>query len=195
MEDYSNNNKNKRVRDDSEDSDLDSPEAKRIRDNLLDILDDSDPVIDRNPAATDDLASVMKSFEEEICSSNIPALPAVDMPSDPGEYQPDIEFLLEASDDDLGLPPTFSSSSSEEEKNEEADLLRVSSEGVGFGEIWGFDDQIPGYNSFGFVGEEGNNNDEFVALELDGTGGLFDYSDSGYEMSDFSWRPESLSAL
>ncbi|KAF8378689.1 hypothetical protein HHK36_030038 [Tetracentron sinense] len=189
MEDYSNK---KRVRYDSEESELESPEAKRIRDNLLDILDDSDSVIDRNPA-TEDLVSVMKSFEEEISNSSPAPLPVVvDLTSDSCEYQPDLGYLLEASDDDLGLPPTTSSSSGEEERNEDADLFRVSPDAVGLGEIWGFDDQIPSYDYLGFEFGADSKNGEYVAL--DRTEGLFDYSDSS-DFSDFSWRYESLSAL
>ncbi|KAF8407822.1 hypothetical protein HHK36_006958 [Tetracentron sinense] len=189
MEEYSNK---KRVRDDSVESESDSPEAKRIRDNLLDILDDSDSVVDRN-ASTQDLASFMKSFEEEIFTPSVAApLPEVNLTSDSDESQPDIVYLLEASDDELGLPPTFSSSG-EEEKNDEVDLVRDSSDAVGLSEIWGFEDVISSfesYDSLGFgVGEEKNSNGEFVTLE-----GLFDYSDPS-DFSDFSWRSESLPAL
>ncbi|KAJ4960415.1 hypothetical protein NE237_020325 [Protea cynaroides] len=170
-------NSNKRVRDDSEESEFDSPEAKRIRDNLFDILDDSDVVVDRNQS-NQELASVMKSFEEEILNLSPPPTqlqqPAtVNLAS--GGSQPDLGFLLEASDDELGLPPTFfSSSSGEEEKNEDGDfdgegegkdLLHVSSETLGFDQIWGFEDDIQGYESMGFGigggcggGEEENNN-------------------------------------
>ncbi|XP_042488136.1 uncharacterized protein LOC122068327 [Macadamia integrifolia] len=205
-------NSNKRVRYDSDESDFDSPEAKRIRDNLLDILDDSDLVGDRNQT-NQDLDSVMKSFEEEISNSTF--LPAQLQPasatltptslSDSGGSQPDLGYLLEASDDELGLPPNFSSSSGEEEKNEDGDcegegndndLFRVTPEAVGMDQIWGFDDEIQGYESMGFGivgGEEENTGGGFVALE-----GLFDYSDGIYEngsdFSDLSWRPESLPA-
>ncbi|XP_009356688.2 uncharacterized protein LOC103947496 [Pyrus x bretschneideri] len=59
MEDYTSNNK-KRVRDNSDDS----AEVKRLREDLLGFLDDSDadPTIQ-------DLDSVMKSFEEEIAAA------------------------------------------------------------------------------------------------------------------------------
>ncbi|XP_043715226.1 uncharacterized protein LOC122663675 [Telopea speciosissima] len=200
-------NSNKRVRYDSEDSEFDSPEAKRIRENLLDILDDADLVVDRNQT-NQDLASVMKSFEEEISNSTSLLQPeSVTLTptslSDSGGSQPDLGYLLEASDDELGLPPNFSSSSGEEEKNEgdcdgegNDDLLHVASETVGMDQIWGFDDEIQGYESMGFGigGGEEENNGGFVALE-----GLFDYSDvisgNGSDFSDLSWRPESLPAL
>ncbi|XP_010263565.1 PREDICTED: uncharacterized protein LOC104601793 [Nelumbo nucifera] len=188
---------NKRVRDDSEDLESDSPEAKRIRDNLLDILDDADTVLDRNPG-NQDLASVIKSFEEEISLPPSQLPPEVEV-AHSTESQPDLGYLLEASDDELGLPPTFSSSSGEEEKNEEDDILCVSSDAIGFDQIWGFDDDIPSYDSLGFgISSENNNNDEGNAGEFVALGGLFDYSDvfsGSSDFSDSSWRPESLPAL
>ena len=89
-------NNKKRVRDDSPDSESDSAEVKRLRENLLDFLDDSDSV-----PTIQDLDSVMKSFEEEISP-----VPVVDLTSESGESQPDLGYLLEASDDELGLPPS-----------------------------------------------------------------------------------------
>ncbi|XP_010265159.1 PREDICTED: uncharacterized protein LOC104602976 [Nelumbo nucifera] len=194
---------NKRVRDDSDNLESDSPEAKRIRDNLLDILNDTDTVVDRNPA-NQDLASVMKSFEEEISlPTSLPSETETDITpqSDSGESQPDLGYLLGASDDELGLPPTFSPSSGEEKSEE--DILRVSSDAVGYDKFWGFEDEIPVYDSLCFgINDENSNNDsnnnnnstgEFVAL-----GGLFDYPDvfsGSSDYSDFSWRPESLPAL
>ncbi|OVA05000.1 hypothetical protein BVC80_1211g67 [Macleaya cordata] len=183
---------NKRIRDDSEESDSDSPEAKRIRENLLDdIIDEFEFSVERNPANLD-LVSVMKSFEEEI--SNPPSHAEEDnlnLVTGDEIRQPELGYLLEASDDELGLPPTFSSSSSEEDSRDL--LLRVPSDTVGLDQIWGFEDEIPSYE-FG-IGEEKqninhNNNDggDFVGLE-----GLFEYSDvlSGLsDFSDFSWRTE-----
>ncbi|PIA39713.1 hypothetical protein AQUCO_02600277v1 [Aquilegia coerulea] len=175
-------NEKKRVRDDSEESDADSPVTKRFHNDLLDILDDSEPV-----EATQDLASVMKSFEEEISMSK-------PISSNSGDSQPDLGYLLEASDDELGLPPAFSCGS-EEEYNEEDNnnndgLLHVSSDVVGLNDqIWRFEDEIPNYE-FG-IGD--NFNSEFLTLD-----GLFDYSDVYYgqnDFSEFSYRPESLPAL
>ncbi|CBI27029.3 unnamed protein product, partial [Vitis vinifera] len=163
----------KRVRDDSDEFELDSPEVKRLRDDLLCILDDSDPLADKDPA-THDLASVMKIFEEQISASPPRPVPVVDLTSDSGESQPDISFLLEASDDELGLPPS-----------------------CGLSEFWGFGDEIPSYDSFEFgFGEThtvANNYGEYVALE-----GLFDHSDISFgstDFSEFSWRHETLPAL
>ena len=177
-------NNKKRVRDDSVgSSELDSPDVKRLRENLLDFLDDSDP----NPTIQE-LDSLMKSFEEEISSSPVPV---VDLTSDSGESQPDLGYLLEASDDELGLPP----SSSEEVKNVvETELIRVSSDSSGIGEFWGFEDQIPSYDSFELgTGDGYNNSNAYVEFN-----GLFEYSDVYFDSSDFSdptWRHETLPAL
>ncbi|XP_055819405.1 uncharacterized protein LOC129888454 [Solanum dulcamara] len=79
-----------------------SPEAKQIREDILDILDEQETFTDRLP-------EVMKSFEEEIvhpsAQQNILDL----MSSDSIDPQPDLGYLQEASDNELGLPPTLSS--------------------------------------------------------------------------------------
>ncbi|KAG2666758.1 hypothetical protein I3843_15G077000 [Carya illinoinensis] len=178
----------KRVR--YEDSDesygLDTPEVKRLRENLLDFLEDSDP-----DATIQDLATVMKSFEEEISPASSSPEPVVDLTSDSGESQPELGYLLEASDDELGLPPS-GSSSGEEVQNLETDLIRVPPDTSGIGELWGFEDQIPNYDAFEFgVGDGYGITGEYVAFD----GGLFEYSDLYYESSDLSdpsWRHEAL---
>lgn len=186
----------KRFRDDSVEFESDSPEVKRLRDDLLCILDDSEPLADKDPA-TQDLASVMKIFEEQISASPSRQVPVVDLTLDSGESQPDISYLLEASDDELGLPPSGSSSACAELKTEDAEFVHNSSESSGLGEFWGFCDEIPGYDSFEFgFGEPhtvANSNGEYVALE-----GLFDHSDINFgssDFSEFSWRHETLPAL
>ncbi|KAL0430119.1 UNVERIFIED_CONTAM: hypothetical protein Sradi_0637900 [Sesamum radiatum] len=57
----------KRVRDEAEEceSDIDSPEVKRLRENLLDSLDDDAEFC----TSTQDLDFFMKSFQEEIAAS------------------------------------------------------------------------------------------------------------------------------
>lgn len=181
----------------SEDSDLNSPETHLSEEDLLNILNDSDIVTDRDPAIQG-LDSVIKSFEEEILvPAPAPAAPAViDQTSDSGESQPELGYLLEASDDELGLPPT--TSSGEEVKIEAVDFEASSAVGLD-GILLGFENEIPTYDSFEFgigVDSESNlndNNSEFVAL-----GGLFDYSDQSYDPagdSELLWRPESLPAL
>ncbi|KAG2664111.1 hypothetical protein I3760_16G064100 [Carya illinoinensis] len=178
-------NNKKRVRDDLEESsELDSPEVKRLRENLLGFLDDSDP-----DPTFQDLASVMKSFEEEISRSTAPV---VDLTSDSGESQPELGYLLEASDDELGLPPS-GSSSGEGALDLESNLVPVTSESPCIGGLWGFEDQIPSYDSFEFVGGESyNDTAEYVAYD-----GLFEYPDMYFDSSDFSdlsWRHETLPA-
>lgn len=197
MEDSSESaSSSKRPRDDSDESQPESPVGKRLRDNLLGILEDEDTGDDRYPEIHD-LATFMKNFEEEIGLSHNPASPPTVAPesaraSDSGESQPELGFLLEASDDELGLPPTTSGIDKE---NEGVDILHGTSEAVGIGhDIWGFDDEIPCYGSLGFDNRyEDKNEEEAVVF-----GGLFDYSDvaSGLlDLSEFSWRPESLPAL
>ncbi|KAI7979121.1 hypothetical protein LOK49_Contig504G00001 [Camellia lanceoleosa] len=186
MEEVSNNKK--RVRNDSYESDSDSPEVKRLRDDLFCNLDDSDLC-----TTSPDLDSFMKSFEVEITAS--PPVTVVDLTSDSGESQPDLGFLLEASDDELGLPPSNTTPSDEEV----VELVRVSSDSsTEFSEMWRFDDQILSYDSFefGIAGEEESyNRDEnggYVALD-----GLFDYSDLSFGLADSSvalFRPETMPA-
>ncbi|KAJ8631047.1 hypothetical protein MRB53_024370 [Persea americana] len=174
---------NKRPRVDS-DGRTESPEAKRIRESLIDILDDESG--DRDDA-TQDLAFFMKSFEEEISLSPSNSLPTPSLAApDSAESQPELGFLLEASDDELGLPPT--SSGVEDEKEGVVDVFRGVSEAVGFDPIWGFGDEIMGSGfGFGFSVEE----EEPVIF-----GGLFDDPDAVYgSSSEFSWRTESLPAL
>ncbi|KAG6516531.1 hypothetical protein ZIOFF_026996 [Zingiber officinale] len=162
-----------------------SPEAKRFRDHeiLLDILDDD------HAASGDDVASVMKSLEEEISLPSPPAVRGFVAPD-----QPDLGYLLEASDDELGLPPAASCSSDEGcEASEAAIAVEDGGEfgGVGFGQIWGLDDEIDGYGGFGW----GLRPEEMAEDGLVYDGGLFDYADDLYPPSDlgeFAWRdPDS----
>ncbi|XP_049397222.1 uncharacterized protein LOC125861344 [Solanum stenotomum] len=81
-----------------------SPEVKQIREEVLDILDEQEILTDRLPEV-EELDSVMKSFEEEIVH---PSIQQTNLDSiDP---QLDLSYLLEASDNELGLPPTVLSS-------------------------------------------------------------------------------------
>ncbi|XP_071688863.1 uncharacterized protein [Rutidosis leptorrhynchoides] len=162
-------NSRKRTRSTSDD---DSAEAKRV---LLDILDDSDSY-----TLSQDLDSFMKSFQDEIS-------PAPDVLTESGESQPELGFLFEASDDELGLPPT--------EKSRD---LAVSVEDS---ELWGLDEQITSYDSFEYEYGYGDVNitsnvynsnisgGEYVALD-----GLFDHTDLGFGSSDLLWQPETLPA-
>ncbi|XP_058227146.1 uncharacterized protein LOC131335690 [Rhododendron vialii] len=139
---------------------VNSPESNRIPDDILDILDDPDPVAD---SAIQDLDSVIKSFEEEI----LPHLPSpVDFPITVPEYvesQGDLGYLLEASDDELGLPPTAEKQIT---KTKSDDLTHLAPEALGSSEVFGFEGELSSYEPFGFEASE--ENDDFVAV-----GGLF----------------------
>ncbi|GKD64664.1 hypothetical protein Tco_1306772 [Tanacetum coccineum] len=144
----------KRVRVDSDEL-PESTESKRIRVDLLESLEDSDEL----NSVGQDLDSFIKSFEEEI--SNPPDITSGDRSSDSGESRPEIEFLLEASDDELGLPPTES----------------VVNESVGLGELNWYDSFEYGFEYGELdVGVSDNNNCEGEYEVLDG---LFDYTDLG----------------
>ncbi|XP_072999572.1 uncharacterized protein [Typha latifolia] len=184
-----------------EDSGEESPETKRLRaDDILGIFDVGDDA-GGDITAGEDLAYVMRSLEEEI---TIPS-PGTDFSSvspcsgDPRES--DLGYLLEASDDELGLPPATTAVSSPEREGDvtasgEGEAEEEEEEG-GFGQIWGFDDAIAGcYEGleFGIRPEAAVAADEVVELD----GGLFDYSDMACGPSDFAdlaWRSETLPAL
>ncbi|KDP29398.1 hypothetical protein JCGZ_18319 [Jatropha curcas] len=169
----------KRVRE--VESELDLPEVKRIRDDLLGVLDESDP-----DPTIQDLDSVMKSFEEEISASSSSPVVIVDLTSDSGDSQPDLGYLLEASDDELGLPPSSVNSSGEEIKNEL--VARVDSVELAVnGGFWGFEDQITSYDSFELgIGE--NYNTDYAAFD----DGLFEYSNVCFDTSDVPEYPLRL---
>lgn len=176
----------KRVRDElSDEAVLDSPEVKRLRDDLFDVLDDSDP-----EPVSQDLDSVMKSFQDELSSVTT----TTGQGSSAGETQPDLGYLLEASDDELGLPPPPSISPVPVAKEEETtetltDLVRASSDSSGIDEIWGFEDHVTNYGDLDFGSGVGDGGD-YVAVE-----GLFEFSDDCFDSGDlFSWRSESLPA-
>ncbi|XP_010528053.1 PREDICTED: uncharacterized protein LOC104805252 [Tarenaya hassleriana] len=163
----------KRVRDESNEADLDSPEVKRLRDDLLGVLDDPDP-----DPASQDLDSVMKSFEDELSATTT---------HHSGGPQTDLGYLLEASDDELGLPPPPAPASSSAPKDEETDseLVRVSSDSSGNGEFWEFEDQMTSYGSFELGAGDG-----FLGVD-----GLFEYPDGCFDSGEvLPWRPETLPA-
>ncbi|XP_074556141.1 uncharacterized protein LOC141811955 [Curcuma longa] len=151
---------------------ISSPEAKRL---LVGILDDAAEAGER------DLASIMKSLEEEI------ALPSSPQPLAPAD-RAELEFLFEASDDELGLPPP----------SEEAGEVEFAGDGGFEGsellQIWGLDDdELGGCEGFecAMLPEEGAVIDE----------GLFEYSDVAFsfcgpsDLTDLSRRPETLPAV
>ncbi|KAL3636094.1 hypothetical protein CASFOL_020641 [Castilleja foliolosa] len=159
--------------------DTDSPEVKRIRADLLDGMEDDETEF---CTAGQDLDSFMKSFEEEITASSSAGSgggEVVDLTSGSGESRPDLGYLLEASDDELGIPPTAASPVGlGSELRDVLDRVESGSSELG-DEFW----EIPSYESFGF--EFG----EYVASD-----GVFDYSDLGFGSGDFVSRPETLPA-
>lgn len=151
-------NGKKRVRDELG---FDSPDVKRLRDDLF---EDSgfDPVIQ-------DLDSVMKSFEDELSNTKVQVS---------GETQPDLGYLFEASDDELGLPPPPPPHQPSTICTEETvtELVRVSSDSSEVGEFCVFEDHVTDLGTFDL-----------------GDDGLFEYSDVCLDSGDlFSWRPEFL---
>ncbi|KAL4362853.1 hypothetical protein GQ457_04G039020 [Hibiscus cannabinus] len=181
------------VEPDPDDGNFQLPETKRIQEDLLNILDDSDPVTGPDPAIQG-LDSVIKSFEEEILIPDLTGLPEA-IP-DPSEPRPELGFLFEASDDELGLPPSFPSVEAEQKFETTFGVEDGGvSGGVGIGEMMENEFPIPIYDSFEFgIGGEldthnnsHSNSGDFVAL-----GGLFE---PAADISELTWRPESLSAL
>lgn len=174
----------KRARD-KEVEEASSPGTKRSRADLLfDILD-----VESEPDNTD-LDSVMRSLEEEIALPVADSDPGAVCVSEPEPKQPDLGYLLEASDDELGLPPTEAEVASGEVTGGEENVAGEAEE-IGFGKIWGFDDEI--HLDFGF-GSNGGGDDGGVIFD----GGLFDYGQFGSGPADaeeFPWRTESVTAV
>ncbi|KAE8694217.1 Detected protein of unknown function [Hibiscus syriacus] len=176
-----------------DDESVQLPETKHIPEDLLNILDDSDLFSGPVPAIQG-LDSVIKSFEEEILIPGQAELPEMILNFD--EPRPELGFLFEASDDDLGLPPSFPSVEAEQIFETALDVEEGGvSGGIGFAEMMGNEFPIPMYDSFefGIGGDSGTNNNihsnsgDFVAL-----GGLFE---PAADISELTWRPESLPAL
>ena len=154
----------KRVRHELDELVLDSPGVKRLRDDLF---DDSG-----HDSEIQDLDSLMKSFEDELSSTTTE--------QGSGDTLPDLGYLFEASDDELGLPPpppppsTLLPPSSEETEKTVTELVRASSE---VDVLCGFEEDVTGFGAFDLDDE------------------LFEYSDVCLDSGDmFSWRPETLPA-
>lgn len=137
-----------------------SPKAKRFHaDILLGIFDDGDQEDDVGGREApfdvpEELATVMRSLEREIAL----AAPSSSSPSP----LPELGYLLEASDDELGIPPA-----AEEERGGGVEAERAAA-------MWlGDDDGMSGYGydglGFGFVRFEEADD------EVD-DGGPFDYA-------------------
>ena len=110
------------------------------------MLNDAENVTERDPTMQG-LDSVIKSFEEEILSP----LPNPNLASEAEVFNPNLGYLLEASDDELGLPPTVAPSE-DVLKPETVDSDRVGPEGMDLTGFLGFEDDIRSYEGFGFVG-------------------------------------------
>ncbi|PKA63520.1 hypothetical protein AXF42_Ash005415 [Apostasia shenzhenica] len=166
----------KRERDASGES-LDFSEVKRLRAHLLDILDD-----DTDACGDVDLDCVMRTLEREI---GVLAAPPPSASVAGEDNLPDIGYLLEASDDELGLPPTVTSSSEDEATAGEVFDGR-------FGQIWGISDEFPVcFDELEFPAFRQEWEDESIEKRAEIDGGLFDFSD----FTDFSLLPESLPAV
>ncbi|KAJ8445342.1 hypothetical protein Cgig2_010700 [Carnegiea gigantea] len=130
----------KRARDDSAEFGFD---PRRIREDLLSLLDDSDTVPDDRNSPSQDLDSVIRSFEEEISGSG----------TRPGSPKPE-NFVDLTSNSDDSLPEQPESGYDDLEPPaahcEGSELLRVSSESSRIGEFWDFQDELPSYDLSGF---------------------------------------------
>lgn len=166
---------------DSDDSVIDSSRVNEIQDELLSMLDDTDNnVTERDPAVQDlDPVSIVDPGPDpELVSTSL-------------EFNPNLGYLLEASDDELGLPPAVTASS-KEGKVETEEPGRVGPEGVDLTGFLGFEDDIRSYEAFGwgngvvYDGYGCENSLGYVTID-----GLFDFGETG----DILWRSESLQAM
>ncbi|XP_051222658.1 uncharacterized protein [Lolium perenne] len=162
-------------------------QGKRLRpEDLLSMLDD-----ETEADAGGDLASVMRSLEEEISAGEL------DLDLEPSPPQPELGFLLEASDDELGLPPAGGSYTSSDDYAPGAGTL--------FGEqIWGFEDEIEGGAAdYGFGAVTSSPEAAAAAAAAnaewgdDGFGdGLFGFGDESFGASDLAaLRQETMPAV
>ncbi|CAK8579570.1 unnamed protein product [Lathyrus sativus] len=170
-------------------SEPDSYEVNEMTDEILNILDETDNVTEREAAVTavQGLDSVIKSFEDEIFAPGQDLDPN-QVVSESSEFNPNLGYLLEASDDELGLPPTMVQT---EEKGfpEINDSGRVGPDGVDLSGFYWFEEDIRNNEPFGLMGYDnvGDENDGgYVTID-----GLFDYG----EPTDILWRSESLQAM
>ncbi|KAG5030198.1 hypothetical protein AAZX31_05G218300 [Glycine max] len=164
---------------------LDSPQFQlsRVDPDLLNMLNDAENVTERDPTMQG-LDSVIKSFEEEILSP----LPNPNLASEAEVFNPNLGYLLEASDDELGLPPAVAPG--EDATNPQTlDSGRVGSDGVDLTGFLGFEDDIVNCGGFGLTGYDDVEGDGGGYVTIDG---LFDYAEPG---ADILWRSESLQAM
>ncbi|XP_060185705.1 uncharacterized protein LOC132615143 [Lycium barbarum] len=175
-----NTNRKKRVRVNvnSDESEFNSPEVKKLKENLLDDLINNDSEF---PATCHDFDSFMKTLEEQITPS--PATEVVDLTADSDESTPELGYLLEASDDELGIPPRVMTTVEIIKSDGLCESNELSNE------LWELDERIPNYDLFD-LGIYSSSVCDYVAID-----GLFDdHSDLGFGSPDFLWRPETLPA-
>ncbi|XP_020597537.1 uncharacterized protein LOC110037275 [Phalaenopsis equestris] len=171
----------------------DSPEEKRVRSDLLFCIFDDDT----DDGSEDGLAFVMKSLEEEIGLPSPIDPQQSEVPFVSGDaQQKELGYLLEASDDELGLPPTVASS---EEGGSEVKKVCGDMD-AGFGQIWGLADELPeSFEGFDYTSFRPDESQSFAGEDVGFLEGeLFGYTDVVYPLSDIaepSWRPESLPAV
>ncbi|ESW32362.1 hypothetical protein PHAVU_002G315700 [Phaseolus vulgaris] len=160
-------------------------ELARVDPDIFSMLNDAENVTERDPAVeVEDLDSFIRSFEEEILAP--PSNP--NLAPEPEAFKPNLGYLLEASDDELGLPPTVAPCE-DESSHGTPDSGRVGPEGVDLTGFLGFEDDVRSYGGFGFVGfdDVDDNGGGYVTID-----GLFDYAEPG---ADILWRSESLQAI
>lgn len=180
--------KHPRVETDSSESHRVESDEFRVDPDLLNMLNDAENVTERDPTVqVHGLDSVIKSFEEEIFA---PAPnPNLAPEPEPEDFKPNLGYLLEASDDELGLPPTVVPSE-DAKKDESTESGRVGPEGVDLTGFLGFEDDIRNYEGFGLMGYDDveDNGGGYVTID-----GLFDHAEPG--AADILWRSESLQAM
>ncbi|GAU49282.1 hypothetical protein TSUD_74070 [Trifolium subterraneum] len=161
-----------------------------IKDEILNILDETENVTEPETVDTtvQGLEFVMKSFEDEIFAQGQDSDP--NYVPESNEFNPNLGYLLEASDDELGLPPTVVQHEEKEKEFPEINHSgRVGPDGVDLSGFFWFEEDIRNNEAFGFGGYEAvtdENGGGYVTID-----GLFDYS----EPADILWRSETLQAM
>ncbi|EPS67874.1 hypothetical protein M569_06905, partial [Genlisea aurea] len=147
------------------------PETKRLREDILDYFDEE--AAEESVSAEEELNSRMKSLEDEIKDAAAAAEVVDKAATEYGDSRTDLGYLFEATDDELGLPPTASESPI---RSGYYGLVRAESDAS---EIGGEFLESPTYEDpfgFGFAAAE---NTEYIALD-----GLFDYSNMNFGSGD-----------
>ncbi|KAM7267391.1 hypothetical protein ACFE04_009557 [Oxalis oulophora] len=155
---------------DSDDSVVNSPVVKLAQDEILSILDDAE-----TEPTIQGLDSVIRSFEEEILVS-----PAAICS---GESFTELGYLLEASDDELGLPPSFSS-------GDDGRLTSPGIEGLKGVTTLGYESELPSYDSFELVGDSAGS-----MIDNSINGDLFTLGDELFDLTGESFTDSSSSSL